>query len=748
MRTRLTILTLALLVLFPALAAAQAQAAPFKPQGTFDIGFRASDVDGDAARFQRYQDLREQGASFNFSIDRELSSWMVKASGRNVGYRDQRFLASASSSRVTMSFEWNQTPLFYGNTTATAYVEASPGVFTLDPAARLAVQNGTALGIPRTPAQAQSVSIYRALSNTFDLRSRRDRAVFRLAYAATPDVALNVEVDSYARTGAQPWGAGFGFSALPELPVTLDNRTTDVSAGAEWANKKGMLRLGYAGSYFSNNVETLTWDNPVRATDYNQNTRTVTGYDPSGYVTGNGAAQGRMALAPSNHSHGVNGLGLLKLPSRSSLTAAFGVVGMKQDADLIPWTINPVIAHPSVYEQFPGLARLGRSSAEADVRLTNANLGFNTKPNRYFGLTAKYRYFDRDDRTPIFDATDYVRFDATPIAGGGSTRHLNLTRNTFNVDATVTPMPYTAFRVGVGRDALDHARAYSQLADTTLRASAHIVGHQYVGLRAMYERTVRDASGFDAAALTAGGAQPASRWYDDAGRTRNRTTLLVDVTPASFIGVNASMFVGDDDYDDADQQFGLLSNENTGYTVGLSIAPSPAISFGATYGYERYTALQRSRAANAAPDVSWTDPARDWDLDTKETVRTVALNLDLIRLLPKTEIRLGYDWTDSDQGFVYGGPRIDALASIGQFAPLPAVTNAWQRATADVRYFMTPRVGLGAGYWFNKFEVDDYQTLDLSDGTPRTDYVGSLMLGYGYRPFNANTGFLRIFYLF
>jgi opacity protein-like surface antigen len=264
----------------------------------------------------------------------------------------------------------------------------------------------------------------------------------------------------------------------------------------------------------------------------------------------------------------------------------------------------------------------------------------------------------------------------------------------------------------------------------------------------MYERTVREGSGFDDTVLTAVGAQPASRWYDDADRTRDRTTLLVDVTPASFIGLNGTVFAGRDAYDNADQRFGLLDNDNNGYTIGVSVAPTRGVSFGATYGYERFTSLQRSRAANPSPDSSWTDPARDWTLDNEETVNAVNVNLDLIRTLPNTEIRLGYDWTDSDQGFVYGGPRIDALAAIGQFVPLPAVTNSWQRATVDVRYFLTPKVGLGAGYWYHKFEVDDYQTLDLSDGTPRTDYIGSLMLGYGYRPFNANTGFVRIIYLF
>ncbi len=748
MRTRITTLTLALLVATAGFATAQPQPLPAAPLATLDVGFRASSIDGDAARFQRYQDIREKAAGLNFSIDREGSTWAVQAGGRNVGYRDQRFHVAAAKGKVTVSFEWNQTPLFYGDTTATAYVQSSPGVFTLDRSARLAVQNGTAIGIPRTPLQAQSASIYRALASPFDLKSRRDRAVFKVAYAATPELGVNVELDTYARSGAQPWGGGFAFSVLPELPLTIDNRTTRVLAGTEWANRKGMLRVVYEGSYFSNGVETLTWDNPVRATDYDQNPRTVTGYDPSGYVTGNGPAQGRMALAPSNHAHGVNGLGLIKLPSRSSLTAGFGVVNMSQDAALIPWTINPVIADARVYALFPGLATLPRTTADADVRLMNGTLTFNTRPNRHFGLTAKYRYFNRDDRTPIFDATDYVRFDATPMTGGGATRHLNLTRNTVNVDATVTPMPYTAFRVGVGRDLLDHARAYSRLADTTFRASVHTVGNQYLGLRALYEHTIRDGSGFDAASLTAGGSQPASRWYDDASRTRDRTTVLVDVMPTPLVGFNASMFIGKDTYDDPDQQFGLLNNDNTGYTVGLSIVPAPRLSFNATYGYERYSSLLRSRGANPSPDPSWSDPTRNWDLDNDETVHTVGVSLDVIQALPKTEIRLGYDWTDSNQGFVHSGPRIDALAAVGQFIALPSVTNAWQRATADVRYFVTPKVGVGVGYWYHKYDVDDYQTLDLSDGSPRTDSIGSLMLGYGYRPFNANTGYVRVFYLF
>jgi hypothetical protein len=42
-------------------------------------------------------------------------------------------------------------------------------------------------------------------------------------------------------------------------------------------------------------------------------------------------------------------------------------------------------------------------------------------------------------------------------------------------------------------------------------------------------------------------------------------------------------------------------------------------------------------------------------------VNNFDLFVDLIKALPKTDIRLGYTFSDSDNGFTYGGPRIGAL---------------------------------------------------------------------------------------
>jgi hypothetical protein len=97
---------------------------------------------------------------------------------------------------------------------------------------------------------------------------------------------------------------------------------------------------------------------------------------------------------------------------------------------------------------------------------------------------------------------------------------------------------------------------------------------------------------------------------------------------------------------------------------------------------------------------------------------------------------------------VHGGPRIAALTALNQFIPLPNVTNTWHRATADVQYFFTSRAGVGVGYYFEKLDVADFNTIDTNGpvgfaaptGQPRIDWLGALETGYGNRPYSGHSG--------
>jgi len=789
MRIRTTLVTGALLLASTFATAQQAQQTPqitpqpgpttdavASPGGSFDFGFRAGSFDGDRARFARYQDFRDKQAGINFRWSKEGPSWFAKLGANNVGYNDQNFGGAFATGKLKGSFEWNQTPLFYGapdvlkSPYSPASISGGVATLTLDAATRQAIQSGTnvtsgvqsisALGVATSVAQATSGTLWRNLAQGVDVRSRRDEAKFDLTYEANRDVDVKFSLNSYRRNGTQPWGASFAFNDAVELPLPIDNRTTDLKAEAEWANQKGMLRVGYDGSYFNNNITTLVWSNPVRATD---------GWAGSSYSNAllGGSALGRMALAPNNTANTVSAAGLYKLPGRSSFNASLAISSLKQDDALLPFTINSTLqpgARVTVSGATWTLVAPERATAQADVRLTVGNFNFTTRPTRYFGLTAKYRYSNWDNRTPIFHNQFNVRFDGAPEnVPGSETEPGNIKAQTFDVDASFTPVTYGAFRLGYGRNASDLTyRMFTGTTENTFRVAFDTIGNQYVTLRAKYESSKRDGLNIGDLTLrdgevedyfTAVGQHPGMAQFDIASRNRNRGTLVFDVSPVSAVGLSMSVFRGTDEYPGL--QYGLLNNDNTGISFGLDLMPSNFVTVGFNYGYEKYDALQASHNANPAPDPQWTDPTRDWNLNNTERVDTFGANIELVKVIPKTEIRFGYDYSKSDQGFIYGGPRVDALAALTsaygpQFQPLPNVGNKLQGASIDLRYHITPKIALGANFLHQRYDVTDFSTSGTpANGTAGTyDPIGGLILGYGFRPYNANIGGFRVIYLF
>jgi len=73
---------------------------------------------------------------------------------------------------------------------------------------------------------------------------------------------------------------------------------------------------------------------------------------------------------------------------------------------------------------------------------------------------------------------------------------------------------------------------------------------------------------------------------------------------------------------------------------------------------------------------------------------------------------------------------------------LPDIFNTRNRVTADVRYKLTPRVGLGVAYWFEKFSVDDFAFNPATLNTVSQPSFVSLQSTY--LPYTANTFWARI----
>src|SRR5580765_19092 len=208
----------------------------------FFIGGRVSSIDGDPARYQRYQDVRDGllFSDFRYAFAQPDGTSTFKARANNVGYRDQEYFADYNLvGRLKVTGGYQAIPQFYSVDTMTPYT-GSGGTLLLSDSAQRAAQNGAGL------------SVYPPISPQFDLRERRD--IGRVDVVATPRSALDVTASftTQKHGGELPWGASFGFSNDVEVPLPYDSRTNDLTIGTEWTNARNMLRVAYSGSWCDN----------------------------------------------------------------------------------------------------------------------------------------------------------------------------------------------------------------------------------------------------------------------------------------------------------------------------------------------------------------------------------------------------------------------------------------------------------------------------------------------------------------
>lgn len=765
--------------------------------GLLDVGFRGGSIDGDEARFERYRDLRP-GATTLFEMKKDAEKYRFAASASNMGYRDQRYSADYTNGKVSISALYDAIPMNYLYDAPLAWTNQGGGRFTLDAAVRQGIQgptnvagDGNAVGVPCAPgsgptscnattaaAARNNRSIYNQFLQREDMEVLRSIAAVSFDYAATPALGLNLDFSSTGRKGSMPWTASFAFNNVNELAAPIDQRNNELKAGTEWVNPKGMFRLDYWGSYFENNEQTLTWDNPIRATDFNNGLLPPSGpYDPSAYSNGNGPAFGQEALWPSNTLNSFGATGMYKLMPRTTVNGNVQLTYMRQNESLLPWSLNTSINNPVVLNTFHGLRDLPRGSAQAEVNSLNALVNFNSRPTSYLTLQARYRYNDHNNNTPHFDGREYVRLDGVPEELGddpltpfveGYSEYFQITRKNFDANATFGLRDMGALKVGYANEKFDrHGRGFSDVSENTVRFAYDAILFTTATIRATYDAGQRRGDGYILSGLDyetgPAGTQPGLRYYDEADRDRTRAAIMFSVNPVpmfdAFVqwSTTEDEFLGDSSIPAGREQFGLLSQDIKAIVGGVNINPNDTVHFGISYGRDEFDALQRSRNANPPPDPSWTDPNRNWTLDNSEVVNTLITYLDLTGLAnAKADLRFSYEMNDSDNAFTYGGPRIPALQAANTFIPLPNVVNEWQRLSVDLKYFLTSTIGAGIGYSYDKQSITDFNTIDTNGpvgfydatGVPRIDWLGGLRTGYGNRPYEGHRVFARVLYRF
>jgi MtrB/PioB family decaheme-associated outer membrane protein len=686
-----------------------------KLYGSVEIGGRVTSVDGDEARFQRYRDLRGGVYGTNMLAGRRSADWNFEAQAWNVGYRDQRYqLDLQRVGKLSATFFWDQIPLFISRDTRTLYTQTAPGVFRIEDAIQQEIQSG-----------GKTLRNFEDQAVRFDLRTVRRNGLADVVFNVDRNTDIIVKFRNTTREGAIPFGATFGFNNAVELPVPVDTRTTDVQTALEWANNSGMVRIGWDGSSFDNNVESVTWDNPLRF-----------GPDIAGT-----SSQGRMALWPGNTLTYLHGTAAVSLPKRSRLTGYVAIGQGRSNEDLLPFTINTAIAPIA----------LSRTTAEAKHQMTIAQLTLAARPARLLSVNAKYRYADVDAQTPVFTrAGGSVAYDGSFSASAGPSEYRSVKRVTFDADAALQVHRTTSVKVGYSHLAADYThRLWETTTENVFRISADTTGTAVVSFRGVYENRKREGENFEADALAEVGELPDMRQFDVANRNRQRLTLIGNLMPGGIFGVTASAGIGRDEYPDSGA--GLQSYDSDQYSAGFTVVPDDRYNLTASYGWERYKSLQRSRSANNAADQ--VNPLRNWTTDYTGKVNFLEAALDIDRAIERTAIRLSADWNRSNDTYLYGLVTGSPLAVPEQ---LPAVKNELLRGEVDVTYELTRNLRFGVAYWYDDYKVQDFAlgptTLSgialpaIQEGQPVVA-TNALLLGYLYRPYTAHAGFVKLTYL-
>ena len=364
-------------------------------RGTIEFGAIGIGGDKEAAKFREYKDL-ESGLylnNFTFMLEQPKNGFHLDAVGGGVAQNDQYYgvdLGRYNAWRIRGSF--SEIPHVFTSTYHSLW--DGQGSDTL--ALKGLRPGGT------TDANTTQANMLLAISSTaasdLELERKRSRARFDLTLPANWKAFATY--GNERREGSRPFGAVFGGGGGGgniEIPESIDYTTQDVLAGLQFANSMTNLNVQVTASFFQNDIDTLTFENPLFIT-----TNTIQGV-PSTTFT-----RGQFDLYPDNNYLNLKGEFGRKFPKflKSRFTAVASLARLEQNDNLIPWALEPLaggtINGVSTANVWNTTASLTRTSADAQIDTTLVDLGIILNPAQALAVKGKVRYFDTDNSTEFF----------------------------------------------------------------------------------------------------------------------------------------------------------------------------------------------------------------------------------------------------------------------------------------------------------------------------------------------------------
>jgi MtrB/PioB family decaheme-associated outer membrane protein len=397
---------------------------------------------------------------------------------------------------------------------------------------------------------------------------------------------------------------------------------------------------------------------------------------------------------------------------------------MRQDDDLIPYTINSAFATPALPDD----------SADVDVKTYLYNVLLAARPTNKMHVKGRFRYYEYDNNTQEINFPGFVFsddfFDATPIAN----QPTSYKKMRAKADLGYNVWKRSRLNLGYTYNRTKQTnREVDTIQDHILSGSIDATPAAWLGLRASYERTERDISSYDFDVYLAEGLDleqfPGLRKYDQADVSRDRVQFLANVFPVEPLAFSGSFIYGRDNFDKSD--FGLTDDKHYILSLDADYALTDRLHLNAFYSYEQYENKQSGFGEfDGGPDTTW-------DAEGQDVINTAGGGIKLAVIPDRLDFDISYSYSDVDGEINFDIPG-------GGVVDWDTVDETQMHILdSKFRYRIWRGYYVTLGYLYEKFEFDDFNTEGFTN-TP-TD---AILAGILPEDYTAHIGYMKLTYKF
>jgi MtrB/PioB family decaheme-associated outer membrane protein len=615
--------------------------------GTVEVG--GAYVSDSSAKFGEYNGLGEDGGYFIGDLNarfrgKDAAYWNVDAA--NLGL-DTRSLdvEGGRQGRYKLLLNYRELTHFVSDTAQTPFIGSGSASLTL-PAG--------------FPADTTTLMPLAGTLRQVDLETTRKELGVGASW--TPARAWQYGVNFRHETREGRLGtAGAFFVNASQLIRPLDYVTDQLDASASYTGTRLQGKLAYYGSSFSNDDPSLTWQNPFTAPGFP------------------GAVAGQLALPPENQFHQISGTLGYQLAERTRATADIAVGRGTQDQPFLAPTLNGTLAVPA----------LPRTSLDGRVDTVNANFEVNSAVTDRLRLQAAYRYSDRDNQTPQ-STYSWVTTDMFLAPSPRVNLPYSFTQDKVRLRADYKAAPRVTTSAGYDFDSVD--RTFQEV-DTTRENTvwARFAARQLDRVDLMFSlaHSDRDYSSYQAVPVITPPENPLLRKYNMANRTRNRAELRANIAATERVSFGLLVDAAEDDY--SDSAIGLTRGRELNLGGDVTVMLSDQTSLHLFVNRQEIESEQSGSQTFSTPD---------WTGENKDTIDFFGVGVKHIAIKDKLEIGADFTVTRSK-----GAISVITAANEPAF---PDLSTSRDSLRLYATYRLKDNVALRAGYWYERYESDDW----------------------------------------